>query len=94
MGRLLGREYDWSTAVAAIAAPALVVVGDADSVRPEHALELFRLLGGGVPGDFGPVPPSQLAVLPATAHSTVTFRADLLPPIVTAFLDAPLPSGR
>jgi len=93
VGQLLGQDYDWSTAVAAIEAPALVVVGDADSVRPEHALELFRLLGGGAPGDFGPLPPSQFAVLPGTAHSAVTFRADLLLPILGPFLDAPMPGG-
>jgi pimeloyl-ACP methyl ester carboxylesterase len=40
-----------------IRAPALVMVGDADIVRPEHAVELFRLL-----------PNCQLAVLPRTDH--------------------------
>jgi pimeloyl-ACP methyl ester carboxylesterase len=80
--------------VRGIAAPALLVIGDADIVRPEHTVEMFRLLGGGVPGDFGPLPRSQFAVLPGTAHSAVTFRADLLLPIVTPFLDAPLPEGQ
>ena len=92
IGQLLARDYDWSAAVAAIAAPTLLVYGDADSVRPEHATELFRLLGGGLPGDFAPLPADQLAVLPGTAHSAVTFRVDLLPPIVVPFLDAP-PAG-
>ena len=88
---LLGENYDWTREIAAITAPALVVVGDADSVRPEAAVELFRLLGGGVPGEFGPLPPSQFAVLPATTHSAVPFRTDLLLPIVPPFLDAPMP---
>ena len=30
-----------------ITAPTLIIVGDADAVRPEHAVEMLRLLGGG-----------------------------------------------
>ena len=47
-----------------ITAPTMIIVGDADIITPEHAVELFRLRGGGVPGDFAPMPPAQLAVLP------------------------------
>lgn len=94
VGQLLAQDYDWSAAVAAITAPTLLIYGDADSVRLEHAVELFRLRGGGAPGDFKPLPAAQLAVLPGTAHSAVTFRADLLPPIVVPFFDAPLPENR
>ena len=43
-------------------------IGDSDIVRPEHAVELFRLLGGGVPGDLTGLPTSQLAILPGTTH--------------------------
>ena len=53
-----------------IKAPALLIVGDADVVRPEHVVQMFRLLGGGVPGDLVGLPRSQLAVLPATTHVT------------------------
>jgi hypothetical protein len=53
---------------------------------------MFRLLGGGVFGDMPPgMPVSQLAVIPGASHVSVRLRADLLVPIVTAFLDAPLP---
>src|SRR5207248_7424720 len=54
--------------VRGIAAPTLLIVGDADAVRLEHAVELFRLLGGGVMGDLAGLPKSRLAVLPGTAH--------------------------
>ena len=37
--------------VRAIKAPTLLILGDSDLVRPEHAVEMFRLLGGGVFGD-------------------------------------------
>ena len=61
----------------AIAAPTLLIIGDSDIVRPEHAIELFRLLGGGVPGDLTGLPTSQLAILPGTTHgSIVVERAD------------------
>ena len=42
--------------IRAISAPTLVVIGDSDVIRPEHAVELFRLLGGGVPGDLAGLP--------------------------------------
>ena len=91
---LAGEDYDWTEDITAIKAPSLTVLGDADSVRPAHGLELFELLGGGVPGDFAGLPNAQLAVLPGTTHFGVVARADQLLPILTAFLDAPLPEGR
>jgi len=81
--------------VAAIAAPALVVMGDSDVVRPEHAVALFRLLGGGVPSDLtGSLPSSQLAILPGTTHGTiVSERADELLAVIEPFLAAPMPDA-
>ncbi|MFD2079165.1 Pimeloyl-ACP methyl ester carboxylesterase [Actinopolymorpha cephalotaxi] len=77
-------------AVAAIRAPALIVVGDSDVVRPEHALSMFRLLGGGVAGDVAGLPSSQLAVLPGTGHLALMERAEWLTPMVEAFLETPV----
>src|SRR5215213_8859041 len=58
-----------------IKAPTLLIIGDSDLVRPEHAVEMFRLLGGGVFGDTpAGLPNSQLAILPGTSHVTVVFR--------------------
>ncbi|MDP9482047.1 MAG: alpha/beta hydrolase [Chloroflexota bacterium] len=86
---------EWpADAVASIEAPTLIVVGDSDIVRPEHAVEMFRLRGGGLIGDLAGLPASQLAILPGTPHSTITQRADLLLPMITSFLDAPMPEGR
>jgi pimeloyl-ACP methyl ester carboxylesterase len=80
-------------AISSIKAPTLLIIGDSDLVRPEHAVEMFRLLGGGVFGDTpAGLPASQLAVLPGTSHVTVVNRADLLVPMVTSFLDAPMPN--
>jgi pimeloyl-ACP methyl ester carboxylesterase len=80
---------DWPPeAIRAIKAPTLVIIGDSDIVRPEHAVELFRLLGGGVAGDLFGLPRSQLAVLPGTMHVTVVDRAEWLLSMIPAFLDA------
>ena len=66
--------------------------GDSDLVRPEHAVEMFRLLGGGVFGDKpAGLPNSQLAILPGTSHVTPVSRTELLIPIINSFLDAPMP---
>ena len=82
-----------------IAAPTLLIVGDSDAIRLEHAVELFQLLGGGVMGDLAGLPKSQLAVLPGTTHfvppgSAVLDRADWLLSMIPPFLDAPLPEGQ
>ena len=78
--------------IRAIKAPTLLIIGDSDLVRPEHAVEMFRLLGGGVFGDTpAGLPNSQLAVLPGTSHVTVVYRAELLLAIIPPFLDAPMP---
>lgn len=65
-------------AIRGITAPALVVVGDADVIRPEHAVETFRLLSH-----------AQLCVLPNTDHMQVTTRTEWLAPMIAGFLDAP-----
>ncbi len=40
------------------------------------------------------LPNTQLAILPDTTHFTILSRADLLLPIVTPFLDAPMPEAK
>lgn len=92
--QLDSQVQSWSAEeIQSIAAPTLVIVGDSDVVRPEHAVELFRLLGGGVPGDLGGLPDSRLAVLPGTTHIGVMEQTDLLLAIVPPFLDAPMPAA-
>jgi pimeloyl-ACP methyl ester carboxylesterase len=80
--------------IRAIAAPTLVMIGDSDLITPEHAVEMFRLRGGGVFGDMPPgMPASQLAVIPGASHVSIASRAELVVPIVSRFLDAPMPDG-
>jgi pimeloyl-ACP methyl ester carboxylesterase len=84
--------------VRGIEAPTLIVVGDADVIRLEHAVEMFRLLGGGAMGDLSGFSGHQLVVLPGTAHfippgSGVMDRAEWLLAMVLPFLDAPTPEA-
>lgn len=91
----LDREIqDWPPeTIRAIKAPTLLIIGDSDIIRPEHTVELFRLLGGGVAGDLVGLPRSRLAVLPGTTHITLVDRSEWLVSMITEFLDAPLPEA-
>jgi pimeloyl-ACP methyl ester carboxylesterase len=85
---LLESEEVPAETIAAIAAPTMIIVGDADIIRPEGAVEMFRLRGGGVPGDYLGMTPARLAVLPGTTHMTLPTRTTWLHSMITEFLDA------
>lgn len=91
----MNRELvEWpAEAIRGLSAPTLLIIGDSDIIRPEHAVEMFRLLGGGVPGDMAGLPKSRLAILPGTTHVTVVEQTDLLLPMIATFLDAPMPDA-
>jgi len=96
MSAMLGRDYDWSTEVASLAVPTMLVYGDADSVPPAHAAEFFRLLGGGkrdAGWDGSGMPNAQLAILPGTTHYN-SFASPALAPAVIPFLDAPMSEAK
>jgi pimeloyl-ACP methyl ester carboxylesterase len=80
--------------VRSIKIPTMLVVGDADVVRLEHVDKMFRLLGGGVPGDLAGLPRARLAVLPGTTHVTLITRTDWLLSMIPEFLNAPVPAGK
>jgi pimeloyl-ACP methyl ester carboxylesterase len=87
--QLDGSFQGWTAEqVRSVEAPTLLVVGDSDIVRPEHAVEIFRLLGGGVEGDSAGLPRSQLAVLPGTTHTSIVTRDAWLVSMVDEFLAA------
>lgn len=75
--------------ISSLGAPVLIILGDSDIITPEHAVEMFRLLGGGVIGDLTGLPRSQLAILPGTTHVTLLSRVELLMAVIPPFLDAP-----
>jgi len=71
--------------------PALFIIGDSDIIKPEHALDMFKLKGGGVGGDLTRLPTSQLGVVPGATHDSVMNRPELLLEMILPFLDAPMP---
>ncbi len=71
-GEMNQGDFDWSADVARITAPTLLIFADADMMRPEHAVEIYKLMGGGtrdagVDGALRPTP-NQMAVIPGTTH--------------------------
>jgi pimeloyl-ACP methyl ester carboxylesterase len=77
----------------AIETPFLNIVGDADAIELEHALELLRLMGGDVNGDFVGVPASRLGIVPGATHFSILGRPDILLPMILPYLNAPFPRG-
>jgi pimeloyl-ACP methyl ester carboxylesterase len=80
---------DWKAEdIHTIKAPALIISGDADVVRPEHAVEMFRLL-----------PHAQLVILPgahgeymgeiATKQDPAFIASTIV--LIDKFLDEPMP---
>jgi pimeloyl-ACP methyl ester carboxylesterase len=95
--KLIALEHepmDWKTEVEALETPVLIITGDADVVTLEHAVDMFRLLGGGGMGDMGePLPDSRMAVLPATSHTAVITQSALLHALIEPFLQGETPKG-
>jgi pimeloyl-ACP methyl ester carboxylesterase len=69
-------DYDYTTGVADITAPTLLVFGSADGVRAGHSQEFLGLLRDG-----------RLEIIPGATHMTVF--TPVIVPAVSAFLDAP-----
>jgi pimeloyl-ACP methyl ester carboxylesterase len=87
---LLKIDYDWRAEVAALEMPVLLVFADADSVRPEHMVEFYALLGGGqrdAGWDGSQRPAARLAILPGLTHYDISV-SPALPAAMIPFLDA------
>jgi len=70
----------WSEAeMRSLKAPLMVMLGDDDFLRPEHALDLFRM-----------APNRRLAVLPGSDHSAPVTRSDWVTAMLVDFFDAPI----
>jgi pimeloyl-ACP methyl ester carboxylesterase len=66
-----------------IKAHVLITLGDRDDVKPEHAVEMFRL-----------IPHAQLAVFPGADHFLLFQDPEKMLPTIAAFLDAPMPEAK
>jgi len=86
-------NYDSANdAIRAIDDKTMIVVGDADGVELEHAIELFKLRGGGdreaaARGFLTEAPRARLAILPATTHIGIMAEAKRIAELATPFLD-------
>lgn len=98
--KVMGRGQDWpAERIRALTSPTFVIIGDHDMVRPEHAVELYRLRGGGDTARASQpflteAPPARLAVLPGSTHIDVFGDPGLLAAMIAPFLDdrtRPLP---
>jgi pimeloyl-ACP methyl ester carboxylesterase len=74
--------------IRAIPAPTLLVYAGNDAIPLEHVVELYRLRGGNVNGDFEGLPASRLAILPGTTHTGIMDCTDQHLPLVSAHFDA------
>jgi pimeloyl-ACP methyl ester carboxylesterase len=78
--------------VAAITAPTFLIFGDSDIVTLDHAVAMFKLLGGGRNGDMEGLAQNRLAILPASSHTAVAFgQTERLLDMVTEFLAGAAP---
>lgn len=66
--------------IKSIKAPVLITLGDRDVTKPEHAVEMFRL-----------IPNAQLAVFAGADHFLLWQDPEKMLPTIAAFLDAPMP---
>lgn len=73
-------SFDWTTKVRKISAPTLVIVGDDDYIRVEHAEEFSLAVQHG-----------QLAVVPGASHLVPMEKADLFNQLVLDFTANPFP---
>ena len=60
----------------AIKAPVLITLGDRDGIRPEHVVEMFRLIPG-----------SKLAIIPGADHFLIFQSPEKLLPMIAAFFE-------
>jgi pimeloyl-ACP methyl ester carboxylesterase len=89
MGELMRTPYDWSDDVGKLKMPVMLVYGDSDMFRPEHIVEFYKLLGGGL-RDAGwtreHMSQNRLAILPDLTHYEI-FMAPALVTTVLPFLN-------
>jgi pimeloyl-ACP methyl ester carboxylesterase len=96
MGVLMRTDYDWSAQIKQLPMPVMLVYGDADMVRPEHMVEFYHLLGGGL-RDAGwqreNMSKNRLAIIPDRTHydigDSVILAETVLPFLTSASSGSP-----
>ena len=85
MGEEMRQPYDFSEDVKTLRMPVMLVYGDSDMFRPEHIVEFYHLLGGGL-RDAGwqreTMSQNRLAIIPDQTHYDVFASAALVPTVL------------
>ncbi|TGG94942.1 alpha/beta hydrolase [Natronospirillum operosum] len=80
MGELMDRPFDWSEDIRRLGMPVMLIYGDSDMQRPEHIVEFYQLLGGGLQ-DAGwqreNMSQNRLAILPNFTHYDIFLAPEL-----------------
>jgi pimeloyl-ACP methyl ester carboxylesterase len=74
------------TNIAKITSPVLLISGDNDGLDKIELIKTYQLLGGGVVADFGPMPKSQLAIVPSQGHVSVMMQTNTILGFLENFL--------
>ena len=85
MGEAMQQPYDFAEDVKGLRMPVMLVYGDSDMFRPEHIVEFYHLLGGGL-RDAGwmreTMARNRLAIIPGQTHYDVFASAALVPTVL------------
>lgn len=89
MGTWMRTPYSWADDVKKLTMPTLLVYGDSDMIRLDHAVAFYKLLGG-AEQDAGwqreHMAKNRLAIIPDVTHYEIVMAPQLVP-TVRPFLD-------
>lgn len=81
IGSSMSKPLDWADDVKKLTMPVMLVYGDSDMFRPEHIVQFYQLLGGGL-RDAGWMrehqSPNRLAILPGRTHYDIFFAPEMV----------------
>ena len=72
--------------ISKISAPVLIISGDNDGLDKIELAKTYKLLGGGVAADMGPMPKSQLAIVPSQGHVSLVMQTTTILGYLNSFL--------
>lgn len=81
------KPYNWKDDFTKTKMPAFIILGDADGVTLDHAIEMYKMKGGGKMGDMTGLQESRMAILPGSTHQGIMEKTQWLLPMVNEFLD-------
>ncbi len=85
MGEAMREPYDYAEDVKGLRMPVMLVYADSDMFRPEHIVEFYQLLGGGL-RDAGwqreTMSQNRLAIIPDQTHYDIFASAALVPTVL------------